>query len=85
MKYPLMIAAGALLLGACSSQTDTNQANVDGSTINRADDATMNASEAPTPMSGSGDVPPNAPMGNDSGNASAGNATGATGNQTSAP
>lgn len=83
MRYPLTIAAGALLLlGACSSQTDTNQSNVDGSTINRADDATMNASEAPTPMSGSGDVPPNAPMGNDGGNAGTGNAMG---NQTSAP
>lgn len=76
MKYPLMIASGALLLGACSSPTGNNQSGVDGSTINRADDSSMNASQAPTPMSGSGDVPPNAPMGNDGGNA---------GNQTSAP
>ncbi|MFB0875512.1 MULTISPECIES: hypothetical protein [unclassified Sphingobium] len=76
MKYPLMVAAGALLLGACSSQTDNNQSGVDGSTINRADDATMNALEAPAPRSGSGDVPPNAPISNDGGNAE---------NQTSAP
>ncbi|EQB31903.1 hypothetical protein M529_12140 [Sphingobium ummariense RL-3] len=64
------MTAGLLMAAACSDRSADNDVGNGGSdtgmAINRADDAPGNAASAPVPVSGSGDVPPNAPA-NDAG------------------
>ncbi|EQB08125.1 hypothetical protein L288_08860 [Sphingobium quisquiliarum P25] len=66
----LMCTLGA---AACSQdQGSQNDAMVNSAAINRMDDAPGNMSSAPAPVSGSGQVPPNAPMNGAGGNAMGG-------------
>ncbi|HUD91062.1 hypothetical protein [Sphingobium sp.] len=77
MKILILVIGTVGALAACSdggSRQAANSALVDSAAINRADDAPGNAATAPTPVSGSGEVPPNAHPGATGG--AAGNAAG---------
>lgn len=78
MKLHAMMLGAALAVGACSPGNESDQqdaAGNSGAMINRADDAPGNMTSAPVPVSGSGEVPPNAQVnesgGNDAANANA--------------